>query len=96
MENKDNYTSEEIASMISAVREYDLYKDNYIKMHVYTITWEAENKNRIEFRGLAKEKFDKSLENCKATIPKSLINKLEIKNIEINKSNGKLEFKDIE
>jgi hypothetical protein len=94
--NKDNYTSKEIEDMISAVRDYDFYKESYTKIHINTSTWGSDNKNRIEFRKINLEKFNNALENCKEKIPKSLLNKLNIQKIEINPENGHLEFKDIE
>lgn len=95
MENKDNYTQKEIENIVKAVREYDLYNEHYIHIIITTCTWDAENKNRIEFRSIAKTKFKNSLENCKTQMPTSLINKLGIVDIEINPKNDKIEFKDI-
>lgn len=96
MENKTNYTPEEVKEVVETVRKYDLYKGYYIKIHYDTITWEPPNKNRIEFRKISLDNFNEALEDCKAKLPKSLIDKLGIKRIEINPDNDKLEFKDIE
>jgi len=96
MENKDNYTQKEIEGIVKAVRKYDMYKDHYIKTIIDTCTWDAENKNRIEFRSISKTKFKNALEDCKTQMPTSLINKLGIQDIEINPKDNKIEYKDIE
>ena len=77
MEDKKNYTHEEVKEMLLAYQKYEKANREYLSLDKSSL--EEEMFKRAEKRCWSE--IDEEFENCKIKIPRSLIDKLEIKSI---------------
>ena len=73
MEDKKNYTKQEVEEMLLSL---DLYKTKYTNRILFGYADSKEEKSK------AIKEVNKIVEKCEQRIPKSLIDKLKIKKIE--------------
>ena len=86
MENKDTYTKQEVEDIVvNAVKLKDVYES---LVRVYNDTKELNNEKKIfqdisqKLQRYAQRNVNDFVEDCNQKLPKSLINKLNIKKIE--------------
>ena len=75
MDDKESYTPKEVEEMIKVIRIYNLYRNNYSYISMNDINC-ITAKKEIES---ARKKLDESIKSCKEKIPKSLLNKINLR-----------------
>lgn len=80
MDEKLNYSSEEVKEIISVIENYNESCRGYHSVSM----WIADPEGDIYKEAIkeVKENVDKSIERCKEKIPKNLLNKIELLNSE--------------
>ena len=73
---KQDYTKKEVELIREALYTYDKYL--HAKGNYFMVKFNVSDKKSLK---AVKKDLDKSVEECEKNIPKSLINKLEIKKI---------------
>ncbi len=75
MKDKESYTPKEVEEMIKVISIYNLYRNNYCYISMSDIN-RITAKKEIES---ARKKLDESIKSCKEKIPKSLLNKINLR-----------------
>jgi len=72
MEDKENYTKQEVDEMILAGDKYHKKYNIYSSILICGLSQDKDRKER------AKEELKESVKTCREKIPKSLLNKIEL------------------